>query len=428
MSASSASKEKLMGLLICDNFDGALQLLAADSSLLEAPLDHSGRMAFHFFFREPELAERFLSLGADPNQRDPDGRTALFNAGSPDVAEYLIAEGADVAVRDNQGRTVLFTCKENFLDLYLAAGLSLDDQDLAGRTPAHDRVWSNAALESLVSRGASIDIADNNGVTPLHTRAAAMLPSRASDLKWDVRDNDGDTPLHHAFQAGDGWWMHKLRELGASDEPNNAGKLPMDLAVGRLALGARQPAPVVNAVLRGQLFEGQLIWEFESNGFGLSDADGPIENPGPHDLVDFRLYSERLHKLSGRRFDYWPELFADPIIVDAGPEKNAALYRHEHLGVDNSIIVGSAFNSTSFQLDWRGRVEDSEDFHLSVLVEFDGIRVHPYSTFGEQANSSPNAFAEALSPYLPAFNDRYLIEPVVEHRARFRAVPLMAGE
>ena len=60
---------------------------------------------------------------------------------------------------------------------------------------------------------------------------------------------------------------------------------------------------------------------------------------------------------------------------------------------------------------------------LLATASFGGIRVDPYSSEGAHANSSPGAFAEALSPYLVDFQNRYRIEPIDEHRARYRAMP-----
>lgn len=51
----------------------------------------------------------FLALGADPNARSPDGKTALmYGAYSTAVTTSLIARGADVNVIDDSGRTALF--------------------------------------------------------------------------------------------------------------------------------------------------------------------------------------------------------------------------------------------------------------------------------------------------------------------------------
>lgn len=382
-------------------------------------------MAFHFLRSGLDVVQRFLSLAIDPDQRERDGRTALFRADSIEAAELLLDAGVDIHARDNEGRTALFGCHENMLDWLLEAGLSINEQDASGRTPAHGPILMQApTLQALVDRGASLDIPDNNGATPLHTcPQTALLKAPPAGLDWNVRDENGDTPLHYAVRAGTGYWIDSLRELGASDLANNDGHLPMDLTVGQLVVGNRLPAPVSAAWLSAALFDGQLQWEFESIGFGITNEDDAVADPGRFDVVDFRLYSQRLHALSGQRFSHWSELFEQPIDPNAGPEMYALLYRHEHEPVGDSTMLATDFTSTSCQMDWRGQREYFADFHLQTKVELRGIAVHPYTPFGEEANASIEAFAAALRPHLPNLDDNYRIEAVKEHRVRFRAFP-----
>ena len=246
-------------------------------------------------------------------------------AATEEAATFLISRGADVAARDNNGRTAIFSCGETLLDLFLNAGLQINQQDNAGRTPAHEQKLNHQApLRALVQRGALLTIADKLGATPLHTcPAAAMLTTHPANLDWNVRDANGDVPLHYAVRAADSYWIHKLESLGTKAHRNNSGLLPLDAVVGQLTIGKRLPAHVSRATLKSVLFEGQIRWHFESLGFGITDDDMPIEDPDPHEVRDFCLYSEPIEALTGRAFTDWSELFAEPLAVDTGWEKHA---------------------------------------------------------------------------------------------------------
>lgn len=61
-----------------------------------------------------ERVEKLLNLGADPNERDPEGWTPLMCAtmyGRADIVLLLIERGADVMARDPDGETALDIAK-----------------------------------------------------------------------------------------------------------------------------------------------------------------------------------------------------------------------------------------------------------------------------------------------------------------------------
>ena len=64
---------------------------------------------------DKKLVERMLAEGADPNQKNERGDTALYYAGVTrrwDIAELLVRHGIDVNSRDNQGQTLLDLWRE----------------------------------------------------------------------------------------------------------------------------------------------------------------------------------------------------------------------------------------------------------------------------------------------------------------------------
>jgi hypothetical protein len=100
-------------------------------------------------------------LGADVNQRDERGFTALLSAaeaGQQPTVRYLVEEfGADVKSQDNLGET----------PLYVAAILG-----------------HLAVVRTLINLGADIDRSDNKGCTPLMAASAEKYPDV---VKWLVK-------------------------------------------------------------------------------------------------------------------------------------------------------------------------------------------------------------------------------------------------
>src|SRR5437660_11732423 len=59
----------------------------------------------------------FLSQGADPNERDSDGRTPLMHAAidnKVDIAKALLKKGADVDGQDDHGYGALHFAAQNY--------------------------------------------------------------------------------------------------------------------------------------------------------------------------------------------------------------------------------------------------------------------------------------------------------------------------
>lgn len=89
--------------------------------------------------------ERLLEAGIDVNERDAEGRTALFhviapNAGRPDLFEWLVTRGADTNVRDHAGRSAIDFARDQIasgLEANMLAGV-LDFAFFCGyRVPGH---------------------------------------------------------------------------------------------------------------------------------------------------------------------------------------------------------------------------------------------------------------------------------------------------
>jgi hypothetical protein len=134
---------------------------------------------------DPRRVSAALGRGADVNERDPDGRTPLFEAvlpwKDPTIAEVLLERGANVRVRDLVGQTPLHAAAafgtETHLRVLLGGGAEIDARDAAGETPLHFAAGLGRikATTFLVSRGADVSIRDHQGRTPLN-RVLTHLP------------------------------------------------------------------------------------------------------------------------------------------------------------------------------------------------------------------------------------------------------------
>ena len=92
----------------------------------------------------PDIAEILLSNGADPNYRDPTGRTALVYAvvTSEEIVRLLLSYGADPNIADKNKRTPLMLAA---LDVGTEPGI----------------------MEALIEHGADINAQDEDGMTAL---------------------------------------------------------------------------------------------------------------------------------------------------------------------------------------------------------------------------------------------------------------------
>jgi hypothetical protein len=141
-------------------------------------------------------AELFLAAGMSPEARDAAGRTALINAasrGRNNISQKLLGKGADVNARDAAGSTALMGSAEG------------DHKD---------------TTKVLLENGADVNLTDNNGRTAL-IRAAARGNSEIVRMlinqgaRVDVRDKDGRDALTWAEINDRSDVTELLRKAGA---------------------------------------------------------------------------------------------------------------------------------------------------------------------------------------------------------------------
>ena len=147
-------------------------------------------------------AQTLVKCGADLDQLDTEGETALLNflqlAYSEDkeaqeIALYLIDQGADISTGSTErGQHAIHRATApRVLDALLERGASINQIDNLGQTPIHD-VGGVAHAQLLLDRGADPNALDQDGNTPLHyvpdRDTAAVLLEHGADPTLQNRE------------------------------------------------------------------------------------------------------------------------------------------------------------------------------------------------------------------------------------------------
>ena len=189
---------------------GALGAAPATAAV-DLPLIDAVKMA------DPARVERLLAAGADVDEPQGDGATALHWAAHGDMADMarlLVAAGADVNATDDHGVTPLALACLNasvaMVELLLGAGADPNLARSSGVTPLMTaaRVGQVEVVRSLLRAGADPTAAEKTrGQTALMWAIAENQPQVAAVLLETgggaaVRTANGFTPLLFAAQQG----------------------------------------------------------------------------------------------------------------------------------------------------------------------------------------------------------------------------------
>ena len=152
--------------------------------------------------------EDTISLDTMSNTNISDLYDAAKN-GNLDTVQALIDSGADVNQADEHGKTALHyaaaSCNNDVLELLIARGVNVNQADNDGRLAIHYSRGNSKGLDLLIPQISAelINHADKDGMTVLHLTAASgrldlveVLIERGADLNQP--NNNGDTDLHYA--------------------------------------------------------------------------------------------------------------------------------------------------------------------------------------------------------------------------------------
>ncbi|XP_031115860.1 potassium channel SKOR-like [Ipomoea triloba] len=196
-------------------------------------------ITFHIEKQEAELAlkvncaayhgdlnqlKTLIRAGADPKQKDYDGRSPLHLAASrgyEEIALYLIREDVDLDAQDNFGNTPLFEAIKNGHDrvasLLVKEGASLKIENAGSFLCSVVTRGDSDLLRRLLSNGVDSNSKDYNHQTPLHVAASQgsylmanlLLEAHASVL---LKDRWGNTAVDEAIKTGNKQLIELLNE------------------------------------------------------------------------------------------------------------------------------------------------------------------------------------------------------------------------
>ncbi len=171
-------------------------------------------------------SQRLLAAGADINQADEKGTTALMQAAegsaylpnNASAVTMLLDKGATVDLQDKSGRTALYRAvaegKDDVVRQLLAKKADPNHKDSNGSPILVQAVQYGrlALLPLLIQSGAQVELADAHATTPLMLAAegTAYMPNNAplvsalldAGAKVEVQDDRGRTPLYRAATEG----------------------------------------------------------------------------------------------------------------------------------------------------------------------------------------------------------------------------------
>ena len=183
-----------------------------------------------------EIVKLLVENGADLDIKDNEGKTALIWASIKEnfkIVKFLVENGADLDIQDNSGRTFFRIAiqisspnKNNYIDLIKKHGVGSQvfievkqfqlSQQLIDATKEGDK----EALNTLLVKGADLNIKDNEGKTALiwavekeNLEIVQILVGNKADL--NIQDDSGRTALIWAVKKENLEIVQILVENGA---------------------------------------------------------------------------------------------------------------------------------------------------------------------------------------------------------------------
>ncbi len=264
----------------------------------------------------PGEVETLLTLGADPDLRDSNGRNAVLIAaeeGTWETLSVLIAAGADFSTPDDSGDTALLHAllqgntemartlldagadvpDETTAQLYLATAEGNDagiDAALSGGPSAEDlngalliaiRIENDSALSRLLAAGANPDSPDEDGnpilfEAVLSDRMEVVDALLSAGAGLDARNSSNETVPEVAATAGSPTVMSALLENGL--DPNTSSEQGPTLLMRTASAGSLGVAFLFGSV---EALEPKTYWEERQAGFSdYAEAAGLLIDRG----------------------------------------------------------------------------------------------------------------------------------------------------
>ncbi len=200
--ASTANTNALKHILDWENLEGVELLLAAGADPNE--LNHRGETALHWAVwraRTPKIIEALLNAGAQIDAKRPDGRTAYAIAvlsGQTETAALLASRGADTNL----------PALDRFIGACATLGPTLPEE-YHKFLPEFAANHRTQAVRVLLAAGVPVDARGEHGGTALHW---ACWKGYADLVEILLKNGASLTIEDHAFHAPPSGWLEHGRE------------------------------------------------------------------------------------------------------------------------------------------------------------------------------------------------------------------------
>jgi ankyrin repeat protein len=191
------------------------------------------------------FAKSLLKHGADIKQKGTNGDTILHYLGDPDLAQFYITEGAEKEATNDEGRTPLLAAvsfRAKVANALIAAGADATATDNDGNTVLHRVQFITLARQFINDHPSLVSKPNNHGQTPLffaiRSGSSSFKLSLVTELltickgvNVNIQDSKGNTPMHFASSHyNSGVFGLLLDKGGRLDVTNVQKQLPIHLA------------------------------------------------------------------------------------------------------------------------------------------------------------------------------------------------------
>lgn len=192
----SEAQKELYAAIRRNDLTAVSRMLATDIDISVTDSFGESPLMYAALHAGPEIVKGLLDYGADPNEANHAGATALMRATANRASvRILIGSGARVDARSERGRTALLIAARRpgsrpvVRDL-IWSGANPNAKDVRGVTPLMEaaRAGDTQSMRELIKAGARINETRNNGRTAL----MAAVRSRRQEAVWFLIDRDAD--------------------------------------------------------------------------------------------------------------------------------------------------------------------------------------------------------------------------------------------